>query len=143
MLASKSGDINIVTYILNKSSLATLNNINNEGYTALLLAAENGHHLICGLLISKNALITTVNNYNINMLAAKNGHNDVLTITSTYVNINIVNSNKESALTLAAKNNEVYTVIHIIKNLNGSTDYLTGYEKFDKVTAAFLYVKNI
>jgi hypothetical protein len=84
-----------------------------------------------------------VNEYNINMLAATYGFNDVLNITSTYVNINIVNSKNESALTLAAKNNKVYTVVYIIKTLNGTTDYLIGYEKFDKVTAAFLYVKNI
>jgi hypothetical protein len=77
------------------------------------------------------------------MLAAKNGFNNVLDITSQYVDINLLNSNNESALILAAKNNKVYTVLHIINNLNGSTDYLTGYEKFDKMTAVFLYVKNI
>jgi hypothetical protein len=77
------------------------------------------------------------------MLAAKNGFNNVLDITSQYIDINLLNSNNESAVILAAKNNKVYTVLHIINNLNASVDYLTGYEQFDKMTAVFLYVKNI
>ena len=77
------------------------------------------------------------------MLAAKNGFNNVLDITSQYIDINLLNSNNESALILAAKNNKVYTTLHIINNLNASVDYLTGYEQFDKMTAVFLYVKNI
>ena len=77
------------------------------------------------------------------MLAAKNGFNNVLDITSQYINIDILNNNNESALIIAAKNNKIYTVLHIIQNLNGITDYLIGYEQFDKTTAVFLYVKNI
>jgi ankyrin repeat protein len=143
MLASKQGDYNIVSYILNKST-QTINDKNNEGYTALLLAAKYGHSEICNILIQNNANTTfSINDNNVNMLAAKNGFNNVLDITSQYVDINLLNSNNESALILAAKNNKVYTVLHIINNLNGSTDYLTGYEKFDKMTAVFLYVKNI
>ena len=120
MLILKQSDYNIVSYILNKST-QTINDKNNEGYTALLLAAKYGHSKI---LIQNNA---------------KNGFNNVLDITSQYVDINLLNSNNKSALILGAKNNKVYTTLHIINNLNGSTDY----EKFDKITAVFLYVKNI
>ena len=81
MLASKQGDYNIVSYILNKSTL-TINDKNNEGYTALLLASKYGHSEICNILIQNNANTTLlVNGNNANMLAAKNGFNNVKHVT--------------------------------------------------------------
>ena len=146
-------DIKVISLIIEKMS--NINQINKEGYTALLLISKFCNNLnaetIINLLISKGADIHIQNNkkYNALMLVSKYGCShpsdklmDILL--EKGVSLTIMNKNKANALILAAENkSDKSTIIKLHKLITAikSLKIELSSEEKDNYILTVLYTK--
>ena len=85
-----------------------------DGWTALMLASQNGHAQVAELLLNGNAdtHLTENDGWTALMLASQNGHVQVvgLLLTNKQADANILNNNRFTALMLASQNGHFQVV---------------------------------
>jgi len=97
---------------------------NNNGCTALILAAQNGHTNVVQLLLQEHINVNIQNNDGCDALifAAQNGYTDVVRLLlDKDVNVNMQSNNRNTALILAANNGHADIVRSLI-NKNADID---------------------
>ena len=106
MLASEYGKPEVVEVILTYYEKLEMNTKNEYGYTAVILAAENGHKECVDLLIGNGADLNLSNKFGKTALvmAAENGHYDIVLslCESESSDLNRTSKRGVSALMLAA-----------------------------------------
>lgn len=111
--------------------LVDVNSINENGETALIIAASNGNHELVRWLMEYNADITIkdANGDNALIRAAKNGYFDVVEeLLFQKANINSVGQHKRTALMVAAENGYVRVVKLLLKK-GVKTELKDDYDK--------------
>jgi len=111
---AKMGQVGNLTYVLEHG--ADIENKDNSGYTALILAAQYGHEEIITLLLDRSANIEEKTNSEYTALheAADNGHTDIVTLLlDRGAKIDIEDDGGYTALYWASYNNnpEIVTIL--------------------------------
>lgn len=111
LYVTKRGKVDIIKKWLNKGG--DVNAKNNEGSTALTVAAESGHTELVKLLLAKNAdpNVKTENGWTVLMYASQHGHNDVIkALLGSGAKIEEKKKDGVTALIIASSNNQPETV---------------------------------
>lgn len=114
--AARTGDIAPIQEYLDQRDMP-VDTQNSFGSTALMLAAQNGHHDIVELLLKRGANTDTQDNNGITalMLAVDLGHHDIVDLLlKQKANVNKRNSGGISALDVAIRNNNPEMVEYLL-----------------------------
>ena len=122
MVAAQRGFTDIVSELAKKT-----NDIDKEGflgYTALELAAQNGHHQAVSILLKHGAdELNKKPDYTPLMMAAKTGNNQAcLNLLENGADVNVVTNDDMTALKLAAKYNQ-FEVVKTLLAHGADIDY--------------------
>ncbi len=124
--AAGSGDLNSINryFVENENSFSEINTTNQEGYTALMLAAEYGHTEAVRLLLAMPDIAINTSNQDGDtalIFAAEYGHTEVVRLLLAKPDIAINTSNQEgnTALMFAAENDypEVIRLLLAMPNI--------------------------
>ena len=102
---------------------------NNEGWTALLIASQNGHTQVVEQLLKEHADVNIQTNDGLTalMIASQNGHTQVVEqLHKEHANINIQNNDGWTALMIASQNGHTQVVEQLLKehaNVNIQSKY--------------------
>ncbi len=148
---AKRGYKDIVQVLLVKK--ADVNSINNDGHTALILAAESGHYEAVQLLLAHNADVNEADKFGYTALivASTHGHKDIVKLLiARGADVNASSKVGNTALIRAAKNGNTEIVKLLIHygafidtvDMDGNTALIWAARNNHKEVVEFLVAHN-